>query len=485
MAAGFVPLGGVVAAVDSAVLRTPEAFDEEAKLQQLAQLFLEVFGPLGEPEDVLAILEHPQTRGRLGEAFFRALTNDLTSSKGNKFGGKGLQLFSGKKGGKVTNVNPNEISLGGNDPERDRNDETGIQKHLSVEGFYYYFDPKTKKSHWILPPDAYSPWANYFAGGAVGKGKNFSYSSSSSTTQGGGGPPPLRIVDRTPETGEAEDWLLVGSSNWLKVTTSTGLVFFHNKESGKSVWEAPEEIKDDLEALEAAVDDLDDFIIPDEDDSSDDERVPQREDAFGNVEQIPQPQKSAPPPPAVVTTEKPKNGPASSSFFQENEQENKTPNLGRAVFSKAAPPPSSAKVEDDSSSSDDSDSDDNSSLAKYNAFKQMIVSLNIVPLPPKHFAKPDYTNSLPKMLHDARFKAIPAQERKALFDVMCKKIFDETAKKVVDKKKEAIENFKIMLASEKKVLSKTSRWHRRRFFLRSEHIIAAVDRGLGLVSPEL
>eukprot|EP00392_Amoebophrya_sp_AT5.2_P006815 g6827.t1 len=419
--------------LSAAALDNLDDFSDAERDQQLALLFLRVYGNAaggGGVEGVQKMLNLPQTAMMLGPKFFEALAGpnlrfvngqwQLGGSAGKAaFAFGGGKKGAGKKGGGGQDIWFPQLAVPGAEDDDDENltrqEQEVYEKHTTKEGFDFFRHAKTGKKCWIIPSSGAVPCAS-------------SSSSSSSNAKPPGGAKKIVIQDKRPRVGEAEDWSAVGSTKWLKVTTTSGLVFYHNRDTETSVWIAPEEIKQELEEMEEADAELDDFVIPDDDGDEDDDVVPQREmdgaDEDGGAVGDPYCYSAG----EELPGEEEEQGGA---------QKPRAPGAGR---------------DDDESSADEDDGEGtsgkaaapvHSGLQAYLAFKEMVAELKL--------QDTDYATALPSMVHESRFNAVPAKERPALFSVMGKKIKQEQHEAELTAKKEKLLNFRALLEKNTRV----------------------------------
>ncbi|CAD7927557.1 unnamed protein product [Amoebophrya sp. A120] len=416
----------------AAVLNDPDNFPEADRDAQLAQVFLQVYGDAAKgngAEGIQKILNLPQTAALLGPAFFAAVAGPQLKFRNNRW--------------ELVRLPPTRRpNFGGEDDEEVEKYEKHTTNPDGEDGFDFYRNAKTRECVWVIPtPDPLETSNRPQTGGG-----SSSSSSSSSFHQpnnamffpgaqlpGAGGmmmpPPPgggfyqqqthkqVVIEDKRPKIGKPVNWPAIGSTGWFKVTTDTGLVFYHEKKSKKSFWECPEYIKTALEEMEEAEAEMDEFIIPDDDAEMSDEVVPQRYNEGEDDDQ---------------------------QYGEDEDHDDIDYDAGQYEEEVGG---AQQEGDENNEEEDYSDSDDeeaaNPGLDAYMNFKQMIIDLELL--------EDEFATALPKMLHEDRFKQIAAKERPALFDVMKKKIVQEKHEKELKEKQDKIDNFKSLLEKNTRV----------------------------------
>ncbi|CAD7927842.1 unnamed protein product [Amoebophrya sp. A25] len=464
--------------MSAAVIDQMDSFPEADRDQQLAMLFLRVMGDAatsnaGSVEDIQKTLNLPQTATLMGPRFFLALAGPRLqflngrwemSMKGKYGPSKGKKGFGKKawgKGGKAADGTSFYGAGGGSwdddwmdeDEGTSENDSNWYEiweKHATTEGLVYFKHTQSGECVWVIPTPTTPVNDQERAGGYSG----------SSAGRGGRRIKTVKIVDMRPRPGESEDWTAVGSTTWLRVKTSTGLIFYHDKETGTSQWEQPLELAGALAELDAAEDELDDFVIPDDDEEEQDAAVPQRardedeEDEHYICEEIPEVSDEVEQEQGPITRGG-ENTAADSSCRVDVEM----PGATKTKDSKAAANKDTKDDESSSVVSSDSESDGREGrgakpeasgqsaqeriLAAYMAFRQMLEELKLYDLP--------YATALPRMVDDERYSCIPPKERPALFEVMGKKIQAEKHAKELEVKKDKLANFRELLANNERV----------------------------------
>jgi hypothetical protein len=96
-------------------------------------------------------------------------------------------------------------------------------EHIAPTGHYYYYNPVTSESTYIRPISLTTLLASSFAGPSTIKKKKKKEK-------------PLRKT-------------AIPDSPWLRVVTNRGNVFYANKDTKESTWEAPQDIIEALEAM--------------------------------------------------------------------------------------------------------------------------------------------------------------------------------------------------------------------------------------------
>ncbi|CBZ55447.1 putative FF domain-containing protein [Neospora caninum Liverpool] len=186
------------------------------------------------------------------------------------------------------------------------------------------------------------------------------------------------------KVGKPECYEAIGSTAWYRVETTTGLKYFYHKKTKKATWTCPPEIADLVKAI--------------------DERT-----GGAACRQSP----AAVPAAASAASA----GRATARQGGDTEQESAQDREENAKR---------ARESEESSDSDSSDDEEELEemrqlqlqMARYEDFKQMLRERNLGP-----FAH--YEKVLPKLLFDPRFAAIPAEQRKRLFEKCLKEVVAE------------------------------------------------------------
>ena len=111
----------------------------------------------------------------------------------------------------------------------------GWSEHTAPDGWTkYYYNSETKQSTYTRPSFAPLPPTATPGGPSAASG---SYSAS--------------VVKKKEKKEKPKDRVPIPGTTWTRVTTTEGNVFYFEKESKRSEWTIPDEIKDAVEALEA------------------------------------------------------------------------------------------------------------------------------------------------------------------------------------------------------------------------------------------
>ncbi|PFH33639.1 hypothetical protein BESB_078550 [Besnoitia besnoiti] len=204
----------------------------------------------------------------------------------------------------------------------------------------------------------------------------------------GGQTQPASSADKV---GKPECYEAIGSTLWYRVETTTGLKYFYHKKTKQATWTCPPEIADLVHAIDA------------------------RMGGGGGA-----------------AASSASSSSSTSSFWScapSTESASAAPESSQKASAETNGKRKRESEEEEDSSSESSDSSDEKEseemkqlkmqMARYEAFKQMLREKNL-----GQFAH--YEKALPKLLFDPRFAAIPAEQRKRLFDKCLKEVIAET-----------------------------------------------------------
>ncbi|PHJ16245.1 ff domain protein [Cystoisospora suis] len=176
------------------------------------------------------------------------------------------------------------------------------------------------------------------------------------------------------DIGKPESYEVIGSSSWCRVETTTGVKYFYNRETKQATWSCPSEIEDIVRQIDMHM---------------------------GGTRGS-----------ATVPSPLPRERPSPSADPGKRERRPREDEEDEELDECAS-----------SSESSDEESEEAKQLkrqiARYEAFKQLLREKSLSP-----FAQ--YEKTLPKLLFDPRFAAIPPDQRKRLFEKCLKEITAES-----------------------------------------------------------
>jgi len=300
------------------------------------------------------------------------------------------------------------------------------EEHAAPDGTSYFFCPSTKVSAWVRP---------------AGPGIGVVDKRNKSDPAGAGDPGEAQesSKEQPAETapqqeqqqgvaGGGYEYESIGSTAWVRVRTAEGRVFFFNKETNKSVWKCPDEIKR-IVAL------IDGKLLPPEESGS---------GLAGEGSALMQRPDQLPP------------GVDSSSYleysFDFRQGEGGESDLERQQQEQQQ---SESESDSDSSGSEKETAEQVEARKKLEREARKIAEFRKLLKEKGAYKLPTFEAALPKLLHDRRFQAFPPERRKALFSKYARVVAEEVRMEQSKSKKEGLEAFTSLLkeAEERRLLT--------------------------------
>lgn len=256
------------------------------------------------------------------------------------------------------------------------------EAHPSPHGVPYYFCKATGESRWVLPTGPFHRIVPAPVAGAAPTAAIAGPAQAPVAAPAGGDVAKGKL-------GEPESWETIGKTGWLRVETDKGFTYFFHKKKKKTSWTCPPEIAREVAELDGVL-----GIAPAG--AAEPEKAPSGGGAVAEVPEVGEAKEDAAKP--------------------------KAPKADREKIRKDKEAEQKASEE----------------KRRFLNFKQLLLEKGV-----RSFDK--YEKWMPKLLHDARWTAVPNAERKPLFAAYAKRIDSDRQKMEAEKKRGGREGFRELL----------------------------------------